>query len=161
MRQFTDNAGRTWTLAITVDAIRRVQGLAKVNLANLMDGEPPLLTRLQTDLVLLADVLWAIVEPQARQVGVDDAAFGQALGGDAIAGANDALWEELADFFRLLRRTNVTAAIQKQAALVRAGIAATQARVEAIDPEATIAKALAPGMPSSSSPESPGSTPDP
>ena len=32
MRTFNDNAGRTWTVAINVGAIKRVKGLLDVNL---------------------------------------------------------------------------------------------------------------------------------
>ena len=52
----TDLAGNTGSagsaLSITIDAIKRVQGLCNVNLARLMDGEPPLLTRLEADIEL-------------------------------------------------------------------------------------------------------------
>ena len=37
MRTFTDNAGRTWTVAINVAAVKRVRGLIKVDLYKLVD----------------------------------------------------------------------------------------------------------------------------
>jgi hypothetical protein len=160
MRTFNDNAGRTWTLAVNVDAIKRVEGLIKgVNLANLTHGEPPLLTRLETDIVLLCDVIFALVKPQADQLGVSDEEFGKAMGGDAIMAAHDAFWEELNGFFRQLRRTDTARAIEKQATLVKATVAAIEQRVETLDVEDVIAKAL--GSCVGNSPESPASIPDP
>ncbi|MBW7904867.1 MAG: hypothetical protein LC135_09675 [Phycisphaerae bacterium] len=159
MKTFTDNAGRTWTISITVDAIKRVEGLIKgVNLANLTDGDPPLLTRLETDVVLLCDVIFALVKPQAEQVGVSDEEFGRAMGGDAIMAAHDAFWEELTGFFRQLRRTDTARAIEKQAALVKATVEAIEQRVERFDTSAVIEKAL--GGSAGNSPELPASIPD-
>lgn len=159
MRTFTDNAGRTWTIAVTVDAIKRVEGLiADVNLANLMVGDPPLLTRLETDIVLLCDVIFALVKPQADQLGVTDEEFGRALGGDAIRMAHDAFWEELRDFFRQLRRTDTARAIKKQISLVEATVAAIEQQVETLDVEQVIATAL--GGSAGSWPASPASSPD-
>lgn len=156
MKTFNDNAGRTWTITITVDAIKRVEGLIKgVNLANLTTGDPPLLTRLETDVVLLCDVIFALVKPQADQLSVSDEEFGKAMGGDAIMAAHDAFWEELTGFFRQLRRTDTARAIEKQAALVKATVEAIEQRVETLDPSAVIQRAL--GGSAGSSPESPAS----
>lgn len=159
MRTFNDNAGRTWTIAVNVDGIKRVEGLIKgVNLANLTHGDPPLLTRLETDIVLLCDVIFALVKPQADQLGVTDEEFGKAMGGDAIIAAHDAFWEELTGFFRQLRRTDTARAIEKQAALVKATVAAIEQRVETLDTDAVIQKAL--GGSAGNSPESSASIPD-
>ena len=160
MRTFNDNAGRTWTVSITVDAIKRVEGLIKgVNLANLTDGDPPLLTRLETDIVLLCDVIFALAKPQAEQLQVSDEEFGRAMGGDAIMAAHDAFWQELTDFFRQLRRTDTARAIEKQAALVKATVDAIEQRVEMLDTSAAIQAAL--GNLSGSSPASSASIPLP
>ncbi|MBI5864320.1 MAG: hypothetical protein HZB38_07420 [Planctomycetes bacterium] len=159
MKTFTDSAGRTWTIAVTVDAIKRVEGLIKgVNLANLTAGDPPLLTRLETDVVLLCDVIFALVKPQADQLSVTDEEFGKAMGGDAIMAAHDAFWEELTGFFRQLRRTDTARAIEKQAALVKATVEAIEQRVETLDTSAVIQKAL--GSSVGSWPGLQGSTPD-
>lgn len=160
MKTFTDSASRTWTIAVTVDAIKRVEGLIKgVNLANLTTGDPPLLTRLETDVVLLCDVIFALIKPQADQLGVSDEEFGRAMGGDAIMAAHDAFWGELTDFFRQLRRTDTARAIEKQAALVKATVEAIEQRVETLDTSAVIQRAL--GSSAGSWPESPASIPVP
>ena len=39
MKSFTDNTGRTWTLAVTVGTIKRVRALCDVDLANIITIE--------------------------------------------------------------------------------------------------------------------------
>ena len=130
MQTFTDNQGREWSIAITVGSIKRVQDLLDVNLAEITGGDPPLLTRLEIDIVLLCDVIYAVVKPQADEAGVTDEQFGAALGGEAIRAAHGAFWEELADFFRSLSHTDQAKAIDKQLQLVRA---VTDKAVQKID----------------------------
>lgn len=157
MKTFTDSAGRTWTIDITVDTIRRVQSLVDVNLADITSpgsapapGSPgsaktddtPLLTRLEVDLILLCDVIYAIVKPQADEKNVSDEDFGRALGGEAILAARDAFWGALSDFFRSLRRSDQVRAIEKQTALVQAAVAAADQQIEALDVGAAVAEAL-------------------
>ena len=40
MKTFNDNAGRTWTVAINVDCIKRVKALLDVNLLDAIEGTP-------------------------------------------------------------------------------------------------------------------------
>ena len=160
MKTFTDSAGHTWTLSITIDAIKRVQGLLPgVVLADLMAGDPPLLTRLESDIVLLCDVIYALIKPQADTAGVTDVDFGAALGGEAITAAHDAFWSELADFFRKLGRADQAKAIDKQSALVKAAVSAVDQRIDTIDVDAAISQALSSSA--TNSPASSASTPGP
>jgi hypothetical protein len=103
MKTFTDSAGRVWTLQVTVSSIKRVKSLAGVNLCDLNDGEPPLIARLESDLILLFDVIFSLVKPQADAAGVTDEQFAQAMGAPAAGQAVQAFWEELVDFFQSAR----------------------------------------------------------
>jgi len=96
MRTFKDNAGRTWTVSITVDAIKRVRGLLDVDLLEVVGGK--LIDRLITDPVLLCDIVYAVCKPEADAQGVSDEDFGRAMAGDAIEHATTALLEELVSF---------------------------------------------------------------
>ena len=96
MKQFTDNAGRTWTIAINVDAIKRVKGLLDVNLLEIVEGT--LIERLIRDPVLLCDVVYVICKPEADEKNVSDEDFGRAMAGDAIEHATKAVLEELVGF---------------------------------------------------------------
>ena len=157
MRTFTDNAGRTWTIALTLDAAKRVRDLLKVNLLDLTEGDPPLLTRLDLDVILLCDVIFCIVKPQADERKVTDEDFGRAMGGDAITAAHDAFWEELVDFFRQRRQTQIVAALLKQTEIVQKAIELVEKKINTIsdkDLETAMNSGNWPGS-SPGSPESP------
>ncbi len=96
MKCFTDNAGRSWTIAINVDAIKRVRGLLDVDLLEIVEGK--LIEKLIRDPVLLCDVVYAVCKPEADAKGVSDEDFGRAMAGDAIEHATKTLLEELVDF---------------------------------------------------------------
>lgn len=110
MKSFLDNAGRTWTLAVNVAAIKRVRALCDVDLTKIVEldaqGRPSaeLLERLANDPVLLVDVLYAVCKPEADANGVTDEAFGGAMVGDAIEHATSALLDEVVDFFPEAKR---------------------------------------------------------
>ncbi len=96
MKTFNDNAGRTWTIAINVDAIKRVRSLLEVDLLEIVEGK--LIERLIRDPVLLCDVVYAVCKPEADAKGVSDEEFGRAMAGDAIEHATKALLEDLVGF---------------------------------------------------------------
>jgi len=111
MRTFKDMAGRTWTLQINVDAIKRVRGLLNVDLLEIADGK--LIERLASDPVLLCDVVYAVLKPDADSAQVSDVDFGRAMGGDCLEHATSALLEELADFFPSSKRKVLRLALSK------------------------------------------------
>jgi len=96
MKTFNDNAGRVWTVAINVGAIKRVKGLLGVNLLEIVEGT--LIEHLVQDPVLLCDVIYAVCKPEADEKNITDEDFGRAMAGDAIEHATRALLEELVGF---------------------------------------------------------------
>jgi len=157
MKTFTDSAGRTWTVSLTIDAAKRVKGLLDVNLLELEAGDPPLLTRLGTDVILLCDVIFALIKPQADAAGVSDEQFGAALGGEVILAAQTAFYEELVDFFRKLGRTDLAKAVDAQRRMIDLAVARIETRIDKLDLEAAVETTL--GEPSTNSPPSSASTP--
>lgn len=101
MRSFTDTTGRQWAIDLNIGAIKRVKSLVGVDLLEIQDGQ--LLVDLANDPMKMADILYAVVYPQATAKDVSDEAFGSALGGDAMRLGIDAFVEELIDFFQKLR----------------------------------------------------------
>ena len=142
MKTFTDNAGRTWTVSLTIDAAKRVRGLLSVNLLEPEAGDPPLLTRLGTDVILLCDVVFALIKPQADAAGVTDEQFAAALGGDVILAAQTAFYEELVVFFRKLGRTDLAKAVDAQRRMIDLAVRRIETRIDRLDLEATIESAL-------------------
>jgi hypothetical protein len=133
MKTFNDSAGRTWTLAMTIDSVKRVRDLLKINLLEPESGEPPLLTQIATDEILLCDVIYCLIKPQADQLGISDEQFGQALGGDAILNAQNAFYDELIDFFLKRGRTDRATALRKQQKMIALAIERINLKVEAMD----------------------------
>ena len=167
MKTFTDNTGRTWTLVISVDAIKRVRALAGVNLMEAVEGN--LIERLVADPVLLCDVIYAVAKPEADANQVSDEAFGRSMAGDAIEHATTALLEELVDFFPRDRRRLLGKALEKLNKLNQMAVNAVEQKLDSGEMEKQMQAALAaldkrstptpPGSSSGTSPESSGWTP--
>jgi len=110
MKSFTDNAGRLWTLAVNVAAIKRVRAICDVDLNSIVELDAKnnptakLLERLSTDPVLLVDVLYAVCKEEADSRNVSDEEFGRSMAGDAIEFATAALLDEIIDFFPEAKR---------------------------------------------------------
>lgn len=154
MKQFTDSAGKTWAISLTIDAVKRIRGLLGVNLLEIEAGDPPLLTRLGLDIILLCDVIYAAIKPQTEAAGVTDEQFGAALGGEFIKAAQDAFYSELVDFFRGLGRPDLAKAVDAQRRMIDRTIKQITTRIEHLDVEAEVTKIL--GPPSTPSPASSG-----
>ena len=159
MHAFKDAAGKDWLVEINVGAIKRVRALVAVDLLALEDGAPPLLTRLGMDVVLLCDVVFALIEPQAKAAGVTDEQFGASLGGEAILHAHAAFYQELTGFFRSLQRPDLVMAIAKQAEMIGLAVRTVEQRLTIIDPAAEVEVIF--GERSTNSPESVESAPTP
>jgi hypothetical protein len=128
MKTFADNAGRTWTVAVNVDAVKRVRSLCSVNLMEIVEGD--LLGRLANDPVLLCDVLFAVCKPEADTKGISDEDFGRAMGGDAIEAATAAFLEEMVGFFPSPRRAVLQKALDRLRALEARALRAVETRLD-------------------------------
>jgi hypothetical protein len=133
MKTFIDNAGRTWTIQVNVDVIRRVRDLVKVNLLEVVEGK--LLEQLISDPLLLCDIIYVICKPEADAQTITDVDFGRAMAGDAIDGATTALLEELVDFFPAGRRRVLSKALAKLRKFETAAVTAVETRLESTELE--------------------------
>jgi hypothetical protein len=165
MKTFNDNAGRTWTVAINVDAIKRVRSLLQVNLLEAVEGK--LIERLATDPVLLCDVLYVLCKPEADAKGVSDEDFGRAMAGDAIEAGTTALLEELVDFFPPAKRRVLAKALAKLKTLEAKAVQLADQRLDDPNLDRQLEQILAgaklpertPGGSSGNSPASSASSP--
>jgi len=157
VKTFADNAGRTWTVTISIDSIKRVKGLLSVNLLDAIEGK--LLEKLIADPVLLCDILYCLCKPQADAQSVSDEDFGRAMAGDAIEAATTAFLEELADFFPKGKRELLQKALGKLRTLETMALSAAGQRLDSPELEEQLREMIAGGL-SGNSPESPASPPD-
>jgi hypothetical protein len=160
MKTFTDNASRTWTVTVNVDAVRRVRGLLDVDLLEVVEGK--LLERLVGDPVLLCDLVYALCKPEADAKAITNEDFGRAMAGDPIDGATTALLEELCDFFPSSRRRLLAKALAKLKTLEALVVEAVEKRLDGPELEERM-KAELEGLSGSSGnlPASSASTPVP
>jgi hypothetical protein len=157
MKLFVDNAGRTWTVAVSVDAVKRVRDLLKEDLLDIERVFP----RLLVDPILLCDVVYCICKPQAEAEKISDADFARAMAGDTIALAKAALVEELIDFFpEPSQRETLRLVVEKQGQLTQRAAALIKAKLNRPDLPREIEAALSTvGDSFTNSPESSESTP--
>jgi len=131
MKTFTDNQGRNWSIVVNVSTVKRVRSMLKIDLLSILVDEGKLIEQLNTDDVLLCDIIYALVKPDADARQISDEDFGAAMAGDAIGAATAAFLDELADFFpepkrRLLKRLLATLRSEQEKAAdkIEAGLSA-------------------------------------
>jgi hypothetical protein len=168
MRQFKDNAGRTWTVDINVATLKRVRGLTGVDLMQVIEGT--LIEKFIRDPVLLCDVVYAVCKPEADAAKVSDEEFGKAMAGDAIEAATGAVLDELISFCPSPRdRANLGRVLQATNRVMEKARDLTEKRIETLTSESELDKLVnrmvpeppTPGSSSTSAPEPSASTPGP
>jgi len=103
--QFTDNAGRTWRLLLTIGMARRIRDSLGVDFGKVQDGQAFL--QMAADPFLFVAVLYVICEAQAEQMQVTPEEFGESLTGDASDAAYMAMQEAVIHFTRAPMRPAV------------------------------------------------------
>jgi hypothetical protein len=159
MKTFTDAASRTWTLTLTLGTAMKVKAKLDIDLLQPEAGDPPLLTRLGTDEMLLGEVLCALLEGQfeAHKVTADDVRT--AFDGQTLLAAQKAFYEEMIDFFRSRGRNDRAKAVAKQMAMIEAAVTAAETRIDALDIDQAIQSAMTRGAMFGASPGPSASTP--
>lgn len=110
MATFKDQNNREWLVTLDAPKIREVRSTLQLDLAA-VDDRP--YERMYDDTVLLVDVLWILCREQAQKANVTDEQFGQALVGDAVEKATDAMLAAMLDFFPKTKRELLQALADK------------------------------------------------
>lgn len=148
MHQFKDNAPtpRLWTLSLNIGTVKRVKALLPhvdlLDLTATSGTEQPLAVRLMADPILICDVLYVLVKPEADKLDVSDEDFAASMGGGAIFEAQSALMGELTDFFRQLGRTETVEMIRQAGILTQTTIGEATRRLGTIDMEKLASQAV-------------------
>ena len=152
MKTFADATGRTWTLTLNLGTAMAVKAKLDIDLLQPEAGDPPLLTRLGTDEMLLGEVLCAMLEGQFVTHKVTDDDVRSGFDGQTLLAAQKAFYEELIDFFRSRGRNDRAKAVAKQMAMIDAAVTAIETRIDGIDPRKMVDEAMH-GQTFSESPE--------
>lgn len=163
MREFRDDQGRPWQLALTVAAALRV----KDNVTVEIDGEKrpfdlvdvaAIATTMQVlrgQYTTIAETLYFMLLPQMEPKGVSKEQFLDGMRGDALDEAAKCLEQELVDFFPKRLRELVALLVAKMAGASDELLEQERARLE----KATVADLITQsGLQSGSVPESSAST---
>ena len=156
MKIFEDATGRQWKIALTLGTAMAVRDKLNVDLLQPEAGDPPLLTRLGTDEMLLGEVLCALMADQFEANKVSAADVRAGFDGRTLLAAQTAFYEELSDFFRQRGRTDRAKAVDTQREMIDKAVALATIRIEALDTDKIISGAM-----SGSSPEPSELTPAP
>lgn len=150
MKTFTDAAGRTWTISLTLGTAMAVKDKLDIDLLCPEAGDPPLLTRLGTDEILLGEVLCALLENQfeAHKVTTDDVR--NAFDGRTLLAAQKAFYEELVDFFQSRGRADRAKAVATQMKMIDAAVTAIGTRIDNLDVDAMVSGAMSGELPEAS-----------
>jgi hypothetical protein len=178
MKEFRDDQGRPWMVAITVAAAERVRGLVTVDVTEDVeqsDGTVSRQTRkapldiidtssiantlqiLRSQYGTVGEVLYAICRKQCEDKKISREDFLDGLRGDAIEAGVKAIEEELVDFFppRLRKMVGLLATKMNEVAAEMLGQA--EARMQAATASSLLEQS---GTPSTRPPESSASTPE-
>ena len=147
MKTFNDAAGRTWSIALTLGTALHVKTKLDIDLLQPEAGEPPLLTRLGTDEMLLGEVLCALLESQFEAHKVSDADVRNAFDGKTLLAAQKAFYDELTDFFQSRGRMDRAKAVAAQAALIEKATAAIEDKIDTMDLDKLVDGALSGSWP--------------
>ena len=142
MKTFNDASSRTWSLTLNLGTAMAVKAKLNVDLLQPEAGDPPLLTRIGTDEMLLGEVLCAMLEGQFVTHKVTEADVRNSFDGQTLLAAQKAFYEELIDFFRSRGRNDRAKAVAKQMAMIDAAVTAIETKIDGINVEQTIAGAM-------------------
>ena len=154
MKTFKDNQDRKWTVTINVSAIKRVRAELDLDLLEAIEGT--LLERMVSDPILLCDILYVLVKPEADAKGISDEDFGRAMAGDAIDRACQAFIGELVDFFPTGRREVLAQAVAKVRQIEAKVCDRAMARLQGAEVDDLIERALTEAEPQPPEPPRPG-----
>jgi hypothetical protein len=133
MQIFKDNMNRDWTLSLNIGTAMLVKDRLGIDLLQPEVGEPPLLTRLGTDEIVLAQVIATLLEEQFEKYNIDSKQIYQSFDGLTFARAHEAFYRELIDFFQSRGRHDRAKAVDKQMKMILAGVKAAETKIESIN----------------------------
>ncbi|MDR2763132.1 MAG: hypothetical protein LBB88_11050 [Planctomycetaceae bacterium] len=142
MQVFKDNANRNWTISLNIGSAMSVKDRLGIDLLQPESGDPPLLTRLGTDEMLLAQVIATLLESQFELHKIDATQIYQCFDGQTFARAHESFYKELIDFFQNRGRIDRAKAVEKQMNMILAGIKAAESQLENLDVNQVVETAM-------------------
>lgn len=148
MRQFRDREQYDWTIDLNFGAVLRVKSLSdgrydllkpeKLIQHSEFDKPVSLQAAILLDLPTLWEVLFMVVEPEAKSKGISAEQFAARLSPEDLIDASEKFREEWRDFFRGLQRPDQATALEKMGVWMKAATrklnqAMEDGRLESLD----------------------------
>lgn len=146
-KEFRDDQGRPWLLALTVEAAKRVKGSVtvagedgKTVPFDLVDTAAinQTITVLRSQYLTVGETLCAILAPQIEAKGLTHSQFLDGLRGDSLDDATKALEEELINFFPKSKRKMIALIAGKMEEVQTVMMLQAEAQLEAANVEAML-----------------------
>lgn len=130
--KFSDSKGRLWCADITFGALLR----CRTRGVDLLDEK--YLSSFVADIASQVEAIYAVVEPQARELGVTQEDFCDAMPGDPLGLATQQLLEELDVFFQKAGQSAKSSVLRKSLQVLASGRDVFRTELEAIDFDALL-----------------------
>lgn len=159
-KEFRDDQGRPWLLALTVDAAKRVKGCVSITNEDgktvpfdLIDTAAinQTITILRSQYLVVGETLCAILSRQIEEKGLTREQFLDGLRGDSLDAATQAIEEELIAFFPQSKRKMIALIASKMEEVQTVMMAKAEAQLEATNVETLLGQS---GTQSTKPPES-------
>lgn len=147
MKSFKDSTGREWAITLTLGTALKVKSKLGIDLLQPEAGEPPLLSRLGTDELLLAEIICCLLEGQFEKHNVSESDIYECFDGATLLASQKAFYEEMTDFFLSRGRTDRAKAVSKQTRLLSLAITAAESKIDAIDVDKLMSGAMSGELP--------------
>jgi hypothetical protein len=119
MQEFKDKEGKAWQITMNMGDVLRVKARTegRINLFKSdmdVDGIP-LIKAVDSDELLLYEIVYCLVEPQAQAANINGEAFAMRMEMENFVSARIAFQLAWSDFFRRLQRPDLAAALEMMA----------------------------------------------
>lgn len=140
MASFKDLGGNEWIVSFNIGNCRRLLELTKLDFANAHDGKA--VSEIQANDSKMVQVLWLLIEEQAKAKGIDEDAFWQKLDGNVLEEAQNAIEEAVLGFTRPERRAALKAILDKKREAIDKAMNLAVAKVQAVNIDQELEKQL-------------------
>lgn len=140
MASFKDLGGNEWIISFNIGNCRRLLELTKLDFANAHDGKA--VSEIQANDSKMVQVLWLLIEEQAKAKGIEEDAFWRNLDGNVLEEAQNAIEEAVLGFTRPERRAALKAILDKKREAIDKAMTLAVAKVQAVNIDQELEKQL-------------------